>query len=368
VFDLAAPNPDFAYGLTEVMIISGAAIKAHAQSWFTTHADGTGPYEVQTYSPGGSKYVLTAFPGYWGGWSGPHFTRLVFELVESDASQLILLKNGSVDYAENIPVTDLASLKADSQVKIVVTHVPAPFYIGMNTLRGPLANLKVREAISDAFDYVAAAKGAMMGYASSMHGPVPPMLPNADPSLPAGRQNLALAKKLLAEAGYPHGGFTLTFLYLEHWLFEETIGLILQQDLAKLGIKLQLQGQPWATITARIASRTNAPDMVIYEDEVPTPSVYQLLQPMYQSSSAFWAHFQFSNQQVDKLLTQYGDTFSEGARRSIALKLQKLIYSLHPQIWVFNQDDLRTFRSDIAGYSYQPAYASILNYYGMHRT
>jgi peptide/nickel transport system substrate-binding protein len=67
------------------------------------HDAGTGPYTVQTWNKGQEiEVILKAFPGYWGGWSGPHYKKVVFRVVTADTTSAQLLRSGAVDFVEQI--------------------------------------------------------------------------------------------------------------------------------------------------------------------------------------------------------------------------------------------------------------------------
>lgn len=369
---LSSPQPEFLYGLSRMFIMSPTAIKEHAvngdmaQAWFTTHEDGTGPYQLTEWVQN-QRYVFKKFPDYWRGWQGNHFDTLTFRVVVEDATQQLLLKSGQIDVAENIPLDNVPGLESDPNITVVNTPQPNPFYIAFDVNRKPLNDVRVRKAIALAFDYKAAIDAGVNGYGTPMRGPIPPSYAGFNENIPASHQDMAQAKKLLAEAGYPNGGFTLTFLYLEHWLFERNVGLVLQQNLKDLGITLKLQGQPWATMTAKMKDPSQSPDLVMYAVTTPTPTPLSILQPMYESTSQHWSHFWYSNPKVDSLLKQAGDTVDKTAREDIYKQIQQIIYDDQPQIFAFSENEVVTMRSNIKGYEARPQWPKLLNYYGMYK-
>ncbi len=369
---LSTPQPEFVYALTRMFMMSPTAIEQHAvdgdlaREWFTTHEAGTGPYMLSEWVEN-QRYVFERFGDYWGGWEGPHLDGLTFRVVVEPATQRLLLESGEVDVAENIVVDDIPSLEAEPGITVIQNSAPRPFYISFNVNRAPLDDVRVRKAIAMALDYDAAIDVGLAGYGSVMRGPVPPQFPGFDESIQPAHQDLAQAKQLLADAGYPDGGFDLSFLYLEHWLFERSVGLLLQDSLSELGIGLKLEGQPWATMTAKMKDPNEAPDMVMYAQSTATPSALSILEPMYTSTSQHWSHFWYANPEVDALLKQVSTTVDDGARNQIYQQIQQIIVQDQPQIFVFSQDEVVTMRSNVKGYQSQLTWSKMLNYYDMYK-
>ena len=370
--NLSSPQPEFIYALTRMFIMSPTAIEEHAdgddlaQGWFADHEAGTGPYMLSEWVDN-QRYVFDAFPDYWQGWDGQHLDSLTFRVVVEPATQRLLLESGEVDVAENIVVDDIPSLEMNPDITVIRNSAPRPFYISFNVDRKPLDDVRVRKAIALALDYDAAIDVGLAGYGSPMRGPVPSQFPGFDESIQPAHQDLDQAKKLLADAGYPDGGFDLSFLYLEHWLFERSVGLLLQDSLGELGITLKLEGQPWATMTAKMKDPNEAPDMVMYAQSTATPSALSILEPMYTSTSDHWSHFWYSNPQVDELLGEVSTTVDDAARNDMYQQIQQIIVKDQPQIFVFSQDEVVTMRSDVKGYKSQMTWSKLLNYYDMYK-
>ena len=82
-----------------------------------------------------------------------------------------------------------------------------------NTQRKPLDNVKVRQALSYALPYQDILTAGANGDGEISQGPIPRDLYPHDAQLGQYTTDLVKAKQLLAEAGYPNGGFTLQMTY-----------------------------------------------------------------------------------------------------------------------------------------------------------
>lgn len=373
VITLDGPNPEFVYGLTRIFIPSMQAVKEHevdgdlAKGWFAEHEAGSGPYVLADWVVG-QKITLKRFEDYWGGWGGNHMGTFELRVVAEPATQRLLIEQGECDYADSITRDDLITLSGNPDIKIADDVSAQAYYIAMNMQKGPLTNPKLREALKYAFDYDAVIEQAMMGYASKMHGPAPSMLGYHNSSLPKATYDLDKAAQLLKEAGINPGQVTLTLMYLQPWVHERNASLILQASLAELGIKLEVEGLPWATLVERNGNPDSRPDLSFYAVYAPTPSMHASLFPMLHTGSQHWSYFGYSNPQVDKLLDEAPTIVDDAERERAYMELQKILDDDHFAIYAFLENNIEVFRSHVQNYQFRPAWSKTLNYHGLYKT
>jgi peptide/nickel transport system substrate-binding protein len=372
VLTLNGPNPEFVYGLTRIFIPSMKAVKDHevngdlAKDWFATHEAGSGPYVLADWVVG-QKITLKRFDDYWKGWSGKHPDAFELRVVAEPATQRLLIERGECDYTDSITRDDLVTMSKNPDIKIENHESPQPYYIAMNMGKGPLANPKLREALKYAFDYDTVIAQAMMGYATKMEGPTPTQLAYHNSSLPKPTYDLAKASQILKDAGINPSDVSLKLIYLQPWVHEKNAALIFQASLAELGIKLELEGLPWATLVERNGNPDSRPDMSIYALYSPTPSIGAAMYPMLHSGSKHWSYFGYSNPEVDKLLDEVPSITDEAKREQGYMDLQKIIDDDSFAIYPFSENNIEVFRSNVQGYQYRPAWTKLLNYAGLHK-
>ncbi len=160
--DLIASSP---YG---AFIMSPTAVQSHPANWLTAgHDAGSGPYELYSFQPG-TQVVLKAFPQYWQGWKGPHFQYVVINTVTEASSRRELVEKGGADFADNITPAGLAAMaKEPAKVKILESPEFENLVLALNTLKPPLNNVLVRQALSYAFPYAEAVSDAAGGLADT---------------------------------------------------------------------------------------------------------------------------------------------------------------------------------------------------------
>ena len=91
---------------------------AELGDWFTAGQEsGTGPYQVESWNKGQEVELrLKAFPGYWGGWEGSHYERVVFRVVPTATTAAQLIRSGQVDFVQRLGPQLWESFKSDANV------------------------------------------------------------------------------------------------------------------------------------------------------------------------------------------------------------------------------------------------------------
>jgi peptide/nickel transport system substrate-binding protein len=189
-------------------------------------------------------------------------------------------------------------------------------------MSAPLGNLKVRQAINDAFDRTALLRDMSDGYGSVTTQVFPTNSPGYDSSLNSYYSfDPAKARQLLAAAGYPHG-FTLDMPSITSAFGADTYALI-QAELANIGIKVKYTDYQGAQIfTAILAPKYPATYFTLEEDPVP----WQLAQFLLTQDATFNPFHSTSPAVAGYLTTMQMGSSSQAAAAAKALN-QYLVYN-----------------------------------------
>src|SRR5215467_9126585 len=208
-FHLKEPWPDFMtfYGTSATgaaWVVPKKYVEKVGDDGFLRAPIGAGPYRVVSFQPGVSL-VMEAFEGYWR--KTPTVKRLVFRSMADETTRAAALKSGDVDIVYLLSGPTAQEIKRTPGLRLVAARPPGVPYLDMPEQwdpKSPWHDRRVRLAASHAIDRNALNDAETLGMSRPTGALIPRVLdfsrafepPPYDP---------ALAKKLLAEAGYPNG-------------------------------------------------------------------------------------------------------------------------------------------------------------------
>jgi peptide/nickel transport system substrate-binding protein len=219
---------------------------------------GSGPYSLVSYEEGES-INLKANPDYWGG--TPSISHVQIKVVADNSTRQAELMSGEADMAYNAqfdPET-VRALKGRRGVQVVIGDGANIDYLGLNLSRSSaLSNQKLRQAIAYAVDRESIIHHLLRDQARGADAIMPPEHWVYDPGVPVYDHDPQRAKQLLDEAGYydpdgdgPQHRLSITLTTTTNQL-SRNIAAILQEQLRRVGIELNLQSLEFATLLDRI--------------------------------------------------------------------------------------------------------------------
>ncbi len=377
-FDFGQPEPAFLKALGSLFspyILDSRALKAHAtksdpyaHNWATNHDLGTGPYTLQSWQRG-QQAVLVRFPDYWGGWSGRHFSKVIIREIPNAATRRELVEKGQADLTYNLTPEDYTALKANPAVRVVAPAGTEIVYVAM-TESGPLASAAARQALSYAFPYDGYIHGVMRGYARRSYGPLPAALQGYDPQVFHYQTNLAKAKALLQKAEVKPGT-TLTYASYRDNLMQP--GLLLQAQLAQLGITLKLQRlseEAFNAIFYGTEPASKRPNLMAYAWYPDYSDPYDEVVPLIASYSAGANGANagyYHNAQVDALIARMKSA-SGAALIEAAHTLQNITSRVDPpSIWVSEPLEVTVMARSLKGFVPNPLAVRLYYFYSLYR-
>jgi peptide/nickel transport system substrate-binding protein len=333
------------------------------------HDAGTGPYTVATWNKGQElEVILKQFPGYWGGWTGSHFAKVVFRNVPQDSTAAQLLRSGQVSFVEQINSSLWSSLAGDSAIKTVSSPSWQNLLAQFNTKR---LDVTVRQALLYAIDYtgiIAALRGA--GVASS--GLVPPGLPGHSTVLPNYSHDKAKAATLLKKAGYGPGrkALNLTLTYTAGDSNEQVVATILKSDLAALNVNLRVQPLAWPTQWAKGKSSNAAQRQDIFLEywwpDYADPYSW-FVNTLETESPPYFNLSYYSNPSLDRMINQVEPLLAtdKAAAEQLYRSMQVTVLQQAPLVSLYNVNYQYSMLSQISGFQVNPAYPNVVFVYDL---
>lgn len=342
-------------------------------AWFNAgHDAGTGPYTVAQWTKGAETELrLKQFPQYWGGWSGHHYTRVIFRVVPTASTAAQLLQSGQVSWVEQLTPQLWKSLKGQSNITTSSASSYQNLFAMLNTASGPLKNVDVRRALADATDYsgmIAALQGSFV----ASHGIIPKGLWGYDPNLSSSTTNVAAAKKLLAKAGYGPGKrkLTLTLTYTQGDNDEQTLATLMKSEYAPLNIDLNIQPLQWATQWAKAKSSNTASrqDILMFYWWPDYADPYSWFINLFHSASPVSYNLSYLNDAtINSEIDRVEPMSATNRSGAIALykKIEGQLVSSGAALFLGTQVYQRAYLNSVGGYVDNPAYPNVVFAYDL---
>jgi len=218
-------------------------------AWLKSNSAASGAYALKSWTPNESV-VLEANPSFHLG--APKLSRVVVRHVPEAAAQRLLLEKGDIDIARNLTADQLAGLAGNAAVKITSQGSADTFYVALNQSDERLKNPKVREALKWLVDYDGMAGSFLRGQFKVHQSFLPSAFWSSIPDNPY-TLDVAKAKALLAEAGYPDGfKIEMDAFNSAPWT---NIAQSIQSTMAQAGVEISIlsaeQKQVWTRYRAR---------------------------------------------------------------------------------------------------------------------
>jgi peptide/nickel transport system substrate-binding protein len=204
---------------------------------------GTAPYRLVHAEPG-QGLLLAGFPLHWAG--TPAIDRVELRFLASSAARVDALLAGELDVVHEIAASDVPRLAGP--VRLEARQGLLVLYLHGRADRPPFADVRVRRAVSLALDREQLVAEMLHGQGTPAGQMLTRQVFGFDPGLPPIARDLAAARQLLADAGYPQG----LDLELEMRAGRDA-GAVVRQ-LAEAGIRARVIERPWTEMYPRLAS------------------------------------------------------------------------------------------------------------------
>lgn len=290
---------------------------------------GTGPFNYEKWNKQ-QNLTLVKNNDYWG--EKAKIDSLVFRVIPNISTRLDELKTGSIDIATQVTPDMLPVVKANPATSIK-TSQDTTLFLGTNVFKGPLQDVRVRTAITEAIDVQSIAKNLYGGTVSVLNQPVTPKSAGYSDKVPDYKYDPAHAKQLLKEAGYPDG-FTLNFDGPQgHYMLDTDLTNALAQQLKdNLGITLNVQLTDYGTYWNKfLAGKAEG----LYLAGITNPiqdAEFVLNLHLYSKGRGIY----YNTKETDDLLTEAKATLDNAKRQQLYDKLMLKIHEDDPWAMILN--------------------------------
>lgn len=373
VITLNTPSAAFISGLPLIFIISEDGVKANevdgdwGQAYLMEHDLGSGPYMLVSSIPE-QQAVFEKFDDYWQGWEGEHLDGVTFLWIKEAATQRLMVENGELDISMEPSVDDLAAWDADPDYQVLSADSPVVFYLAYRVTHEPLDDPLVREALTMAVDAEYVLEVGMAGYGRLARGPLASSLPYYNDDIEFVPYDMDAAKALLAEAGYPDGGFTVKIGYEAAQPWKVRTMEMLQANWSELGVEIEPMGMDYMAQEAMQQDEDSEPDAYLHHiwpsaaepDIALRPFFHGDHKGVFGENASFW-----SDPEVDRLFDEGIVEADPVKREAIYKEIQQRIVDAVTGAWITELPFTIVANEYVNGYVYNPAIHQSMDVYNM---
>lgn len=353
-----------------------AAAGADLETWFNEGNDaGSGPYTIVDYEKGSDTEVrIEAFTDYPGGWQDNQYTAVDFVVSPEQTTSWQLLQNGQADFIFNLRPELFNEAKNNDAVNTFQIPSFTNSFAFLNTTSGPLADEKVRQALSKTLDLESVAQ-LLQGAGTPASGMVPEGLLGHFDDLEI-NADLDAAKRLLESAGYGPSGkpLNLDVIFEEGNETLQSLATYWTSVLAPLNVTLNTQALQWTAVYDQATS----PDLSARQDIVlsgwwpDAPDANSWYYNLVRSSETpVWNFSYLADPELDSMIDGLPllQATDETANLDTQRKIQEKVINEHTAILptiVYNYQ--RVMNGNIEGYVDNPLYANVVHVYDLTNT
>ena len=341
-------SPQVPYRLASVNtgVLAPAAFKGESVDPFG-HC--TGPFKPVSEKPKQSL-TLDRNEDYWGG--KVQLAGAEVRFITDGATRTTQVQTGEADVSLSIPVSGLAALEGDSNVKLLKADSPRTATLYMNNGKAPFDDVDFRKAVRSALDLDALVASVYEGAAIPSTGPFAPSEPWAIEGAEAPKQDLEAAKKLLASAGYTAGRPLEIVAIVERAEFAD-VATVIQENLKAVGVPVKIVTKEYAAVEPDLLSGNY--DMVLSQRNrlIDIADPIGFLTADYTCEGTYnLSHF--CNAEYDKKIAQAATTADSEERYRLYAEAGQILQDQAVNVWLVNEQAIDAVRADLQGHVQDP--------------
>ncbi|MEE8326787.1 MAG: ABC transporter substrate-binding protein [candidate division NC10 bacterium] len=317
-------------GMDFADIISPTAFMKDPKA-FVRNPVGTGPFRFVKWVSD-DRIILEKYKDYWDKSGGPYLDRIIFRAIPENSVRFLELKAGSIDILQFPNPADIALVDKDMKLKKVSQSGMNVGYLSFNHTKKLWQNLALRQAVAHAINRQAIVDNIYQGMGQLAKNGIPPTMWGYNDDVPGYKYDPELAKKKLAEAGYP-GGKGLPELKL--WSMPVPrpynpeglkVGIAMISDLAKVGIKASVTSYDWGTYLKRQREQPDDMDMFQLGWTGDNGDPDNFLAVLFDGLASPSIRTQWKNERYHELMLQGKQTIDQAKRAEIYKEAQQLMF------------------------------------------
>lgn len=309
----------------------------------------TGPFEPVSEKPKQSL-TLDRNEDYWGG--EVQLAGAEIRFITDGAARAAQVQTGEADVSLSIPVSGLAALEADANVKVLKADSPRIATLYMNNGKAPFDDVDFRKAVRSALDLDALAGSVYEGAAVAARGPFAPSEPWAVEGAEAPKQDVEAAKKLLASAGYTADRPLEIVAIVERAEFAD-VATVIQDDLKAVGVPVKIRTKEYAAVEPDLLAGNY--DMVLSQRNrlIDIADPIGFLTADYTCDGSYnLSHF--CDKEYDAMIAKAAKTADAEERYRLYAEAGQILQDQAVNVWLVNEQAIDAVRADLQSHVQDP--------------
>ncbi|WFU22226.1 ABC transporter substrate-binding protein [Bradyrhizobium sp. CB1717] len=346
-FTLSGAYADLPVALTylNARIVPAKVIASDLASLSTT-ANGTGPFKLVSYEPD-RKIVVERNAAYYDP-TRPYLDRVELLIYPDRTAEASAMISGEIDLLLTTTPGEYERLVKASGVKALRTPSGQFLNINLGCDQKPFNDVRVRQALALAVDREATVGFVAGGYGTPGNDTPLNSAYHFYKNIPTKKPDVAKAKQLLAEAGYP-SGIDLTLIASDRPATRTQLGVAVREMAAAAGFRINVQTMPHATYLDQVWKKGNF-YVGFYNMQPTADAIFNLLY----TSNATWNETRWNNSAFDAVINAARVETDEAKRSALYAKAQEMMNAEVPTVISAFFDLLAAQRSYVEGYTLHP--------------
>lgn len=305
---------------------------------------GTGPFVFESWKSG-QEISLTRNEDYWG--EKPNIDRVVFKVVPEDATRLAMIETGEAHINDQVPVTEIERIEASETMDLTRAEGLAVEFLGFNTQKAPLDDVRVRKAISHAIERESIISGVYNNVGTLANSAMSPKVFGYSENTKPAEYDLNEAKKLLKEAGAEN--LKISLLTSDR---KERINMaeVIQSQLKGIGVEVEIQVVEYGTFI----EMTNSGEHQMYISgwgNATGDGDYNQYNLFHTASHGPAGNsFYYSNSEADKMIEAAREETDENKRLEIYEEVAQIELDEAVYVPIRNYEHIAAHNKNVSGY------------------
>lgn len=310
---------------------------------------GTGPFKFVSRTPQ-QDFVMERFEDYWG--APAWLDKVTYKICENADALVMNLNGGSIDLCAHLTSAQASQLNQNFQVLEGTMNLVQAIYL--NNQAKPFDNQLVRQALCYAIDRQGIMDMVADGHGTAVGSSIYPaftkyFLPELVDKYP---HDMAKAKELLAQAGYPDG-FDMTISVPNNYQPHMDTAEVVAEQLREAGINVTIQPVEWSTWLDTIYNGRQFQATVVGVDAANMTARAML----ERFTSDYGKNFiNYNNPAYDALFQQAINAQDEATQTDLYKQMEAMLADTAANVYIQDLCDLVAMRQDLGGLKFYPIY------------